>query len=240
MNRDEEIQRLWKRLFGIKSGLVKPGVYEASRFVELPDEKGKYKIELYDVKVKENSGESVEKLQKKLRAMTQYSSNLRIIAYPAGTASVIDICNRVEELAIKENFVTDVLIIDYANITKPISGDKELRNQINAINQYLRGFAQKFHCTVITGAQTNRGGLNSSVVGAESLGEDYRQITHVTSMLSMEQTPMMKRNHIMRLRNNVLRKGGGTDCCVFPQCLDVGQFIFDEPIAAEDLIMEND
>lgn len=240
MNRDEEIQRLWKRLFGIKSGLVKPGVYEASRFVELPDEKGKYKIELYDVKVKENSGESVKKLQTKLRAMTQYSSNLRIIAYPAGTASVIDICNRVEELAIKENFVTDVLIIDYANITKPISGDKELRNQINAINQYLRGFAQKFHCAVITGAQTNRGGLNSSVVGAESLGEDYRQITHVTSMLSMEQTPMMKRNHIMRLRNNVLRKGGGTDCCVFPQCLDVGQFIFDEPIAAEDLIMEND
>lgn len=240
MNREEEIQRLWKRLFGAKSGLVKQGTYESSRFVECPDEKGKYKIELYDINVDEDKSESVEKLQKQLRTMTQYSSNLRLIAYPAGTASVIDICDRVEELAVKENFVTDVLVIDYANITKPIGGGSELRNQLNAINQYLRGFAQKFHCVVITGAQTNRGGFSSNVVGAESLGEDYRQITHVTSLVSMEQTPKMKRNHIMRLRNVAMRNGGAVDCCVFPQCLGLGQFVFGEPILAENLIMESE
>lgn len=240
MTREEMIQRVWKELFGAKSGIIKPGVYESCKFVECPDEKGKYKIELYDVKVKENSGESVSKLQKQLKALTQYCANLRIIAYPAGTASVVDICDRVEELAAKDNFVTDVLIIDYADITKPISGDKELRNQLNAISQYLRGFAMKFHCAVITATQTNRSGYSSSVVDVNAIAEDYRKITHVTSMVSMEQTPKMKKNHVMRLRNVAMRNGESVDCCVFPQCLGLGQFMFGEPVLAENLIMEND
>ncbi|MBR6403167.1 MAG: hypothetical protein IKS48_07265 [Eubacterium sp.] len=240
MTREEEIQRLWKRWFGVKSGLVKPGTYETCKFVECPDEKGKYKIELYDVNVKESKEEDVEKLQKQLRAFTKYSANLRVIAYPAGTASVIDICDRVEELATKENFVTDVLLIDYADITKPIGGGTELRNQLNAITQYLRGFAMKFHCCVITATQTNRTGYSSSVVDVNAIAEDYRKITHVTSMVSMEQTPKMKKNHIMRLRNVVMRNGEAVDCCVFPQCLSLGQFVFGEPILAENLIMENE
>lgn len=240
MTREEEIQRLWKRFFGIKSGLVKPGKYESSRFVECPDEKGKFRIELFDVNVKESKEEDVEKLQEQLRAFTKYSSNLRVIAYPAGTASVIDICDRVEELAVKENFVTDVLIIDYADITRPIGGGTELRNQLNAITQYLRGFSMKFHCATFTGTQTNRSGYSSSVVDVNAISEDYRKVTHVTSMVSMEQTPKMKKNHIMRLRNVVMRNGEAVDCCVFPQCLGVGQFIFGEPILAENLIMEND
>ena len=122
MTREEEIQRLWKRWFGVKSGLVKPGKYESCRFVECPDEKDKYKIEFVEIPVKETKEEDVGKLQEQLRTFTNYSSNFRVIAYPAGTASVIDICDRVEELAAKENFVTDVLLIDYADITKPIGG----------------------------------------------------------------------------------------------------------------------
>ena len=140
----------------------------------------------------------------------------------------------------KENFVTDVLIIDYADITKPIGGGTELRNQLNAITQYLRGFSMKFHCVTITGTQTNRSGYSSSVVDVNAIAEDYRKITHVTSMISMEQTPKMKRNHIMRLRNVVMRNGEAVDCCVFPQCLGLGQFVFGEPILAENLIMESE
>lgn len=240
MTREEMIQRVWKELFGAKSGLIKPGVYESCKFVECPDEKGKYKIELYDINVKENMGRDVNELQSQLRALTQYSANLRIIAYPAGKASVIDICDRVEELAAKENFVTDVLIIDYADITRPIGGDKELRNQLNAITQYLRGFAMDFHCAVITATQTNRSGYSSSVVDVNAIAEDYRKVTHVTSMISMEQTPKMKKNHVMRLRNVVMRNGESVDCCVFPQCLALGQFMFDEPILADNLIMESE
>ena len=239
MTREETIQRLWTSLFGTKSGLVKPGVYETTRFVECPDEKGKYRPELVDVKVGENCGASPEELQKQLRIMTMYSGNFRIIAYPANTASVEDICNRVEDLA-KDGFVTDVLIIDYADITKPIGGGTELRNQLNAISLYLRGFAMKFHCAIFTASQTNRSGYNSSVVDVSSIGEDYRKVTHCTSMVSMEQTQKMKKNHLMRLRNIAMRSGSAKDTCVFSQCLELGQFMFSPPVSGDSLIFDTD
>ena len=238
MTREETIQRVWTSLFGIKSGLVKPGIYETARFVECADEKGKYKPELFDVKVGEDCGATPEELQNQLRIMTMYSANFRIIAYPANTASVETICNRVEDLA-KDGFVTDVLIIDYADITKPITHG-ESRDQINAINVYLRGFAMKFHCAVITATQTNRSGFSSSVVGAESLAEDFRKICHVTSMVSLEQTPKMRKNHLMRVRNVALRSGAVKDTCTFTQCLELGQFIFSPPISGDSLIFDGE
>ena len=237
MTREEVVQRMWKALFGVKSGIIPEGLYETTRFVEDPSEKGKYRIELFDINVKGNKGKSVDTLQKELKAMNGYSGNLRIIAYPAFGASVQDITDRVEELA-TEGFVADVLVIDYADITKPIGGGTELRNQLDLIWKHLRGFSMKFHCATITASQTNRAGLNSNVVSAETISEDIRKLAHVTSMVSMEQTGKMYKNHIMRLRNIAMRNGWSSGPCVFPQCLGLGQFVFGEPVLAENLIME--
>lgn len=240
MTRSEVIQRLWKTLFGAKSGLVKPGEYEAARFVEDTSEEGKFHLESVTYKVKENAGRSVQYLQKELRTQNQYTGHLRILAYPAFGASVQDITNRVEELA-DSGFIADVLIIDYGDITKPIGGGTEVRNQLDAIWKHLRGFAMSFHCAVITASQTNRSGFNSSVVGADTISEDIRKICHITSMVSMEQTPKMKQNHIMRLRNIALRNGESSDDpCVFAQCLPLGQFVLGEPISSRSLILDDD
>lgn len=237
MTREETVQRLWKSLFGSESGLIPDGVYETCRFVEDTSEEGKYRCELVDVNVK-NKGKSVTELQKRLRMNNGYSGNLRIIAYPAFGASVVDITNRVEELA-ENGFVTDVLIIDYSDITKPIGGGSELRNQLDMIWKHLRSFAMSFHCAVITASQTNRAGLSSSVVSAETISEDIRKLAHVTSMVSLEQTNAMYKKHIMRMRNIAMRNGSSTGPCVFPQCLALGQFMFGEPILAENLIMDD-
>ena len=238
MTREEVIQRVWKAMFGVKSGIIPEGLYESCRFVEDPCEKGKYKFELYDIKVGENCGVDVKTLQDQMRALNKYSSNLRIIAYPAFGESVQGITDRVEELA-TEGFVTDVLIIDYADITKPIGGGSELRNQLDATWKHLRGFSMKFHCLTVTASQTNRAGLSSNVVAAETIAEDIRKLAHVTSMVSMEQSPKMYKNHIMRLRNIAMRNGNTTGPCVFPQCLGLGQFVFGQPILAENLEMDS-
>ena len=238
MTREEVVQRLWKALFAAESGLIKDGVYETSKFVEDSCEQGKYRVELCDVKVK-NKAKSVATLQKRLRTNNNYTGNLKVIAYPAFGASVEQITNRVEELA-EDGFVTDVLIIDYADITKPIGGGPEVRNQLDLMWKHLRGFAMKFHCAVITASQTNRTALNNSVVDASTISEDFRKLAHVTSFVSMEQTPTMHKNHILRLRNIAMRNGATTGPCVFPQCLELGQFIFGEPILSENLIMDKE
>jgi hypothetical protein len=97
----------------------------------------------------------------------------------------------------------------------------------------------KFHCLTVTASQTNRAGLSSNVVAAETIAEDIRKLAHVTSMVSMEQSPKMYKNHIMRLRNIAMRNGNTTGPCVFPQCLGLGQFVFGQPILAENLEMDS-
>lgn len=236
MTREEVIQRMWKTLWGTESGLIPDGIYETCRFVEDTSEEGKYRCELIDVNVK-NKGKSVAALQKRLRVNNGYMGHLRVIAYPAYGASVQQITNRIEELA-EDGFVTDVLLIDYQDITLPIGGGSEERNQLNLISKHLRGFSMKFHCATISASQTNRMGLSASQVTGESIAEDFRKLSHVTSMVSMEQTPKMRKQHLMRLRNIAMRNGESSDPCIFPQCLKLGQFMFGEPIPAECLIMD--
>lgn len=236
MTREEVVQRMWKTLWGTESGLIPDGTYETCRFVEDTSEEGKYRCELVDVNVK-NKGKSVTTLQKRLRANNGYMGHLRVIAYPAFGASVVDITNRVEELA-ENGFVADVLIIDYQDITKPIGGGTEVRNQLDLISKHLRGFSMAFHCATMSASQTNRTGLSASQVTGESIAEDFRKLAHCTVMVSMEQTPKMKKQHLMRLRNIAMRNGESSDPCIFPQCLKLGQFMFGEPIPAECLIMD--
>ena len=238
MTREEVIQRMWKTLWGTESGLIPDGTYETCRFVEDTSEEGKYRCELIDVNVK-NKGKSVAALQKRLRANNGYMGHLRVIAYPAFGASVVDITNRVEELA-ENGFIADVLIIDYQDITKPIGGGSEVRNQLDLISKHLRGFSMSFHCATMSASQTNRTGLSASQVTGESIAEDFRKLAHCTVMVSMEQTPKMKKQHLMRLRNIAMRNGESSDPCIFPQCLKLGQFMFGEPIPAECLIIDED
>ena len=238
MTREEVVQRLWKALWGTESGLIPDGTYETCRFVEDTSEEGKYRCELIDVNVK-NKGKSVAALQKRLRVNNGYMGHFRVIAYPAFGASVQEITNRVEELA-ENGFVTDVLIIDYQDITRPIGGGSEVRNQLDLISKHMRGFSMAFHCATFSASQTNRMGLSASQVTGESIAEDFRKLAHVTSMVSMEQTPKMRKQHLMRLRNIAMRNGESSEPCIFPQCLKLGQFVFGEPILAENLIADDE
>ena len=238
MTREEVVQRFWMSLWGAESGLVKDGCYETCRFVEDTSEQGKYRCELIDVNVK-NKGKSVASLQKRLRTNNGYMGHLRVIAYPSYGQTAEGITNRIEELA-ENGFVTDVLIVDYQDITKPMGGGSEVRNQLDLITKHFRAFSSRFHCITISASQTNRMGLSASQVTGESIAEDFRKLANVTSMVSMEQTPKMKKQHLMRLRNLALRKGKASEPCIFPQCLDLGQFMFGEPILAENLIVDEE
>ena len=78
--------------------------------------------------------------------------------------------------------------------------------------------------------------MSSSSVEAESIGENFKKIAHITSMVSLEQTRKMKEEHLMRVRNIAIRNGEVEDACIFPQCLGLGQFVFGEPISTRDFI----
>ena len=240
MSEEEVVQRMWKMLYGSKSGIIPEGIYEGAKIIKDPNDPEKYTSQLFDIKVRSFAAKSVRHLQKQSLAQNQHKGDLRIIAYPSFDASAIDITDRIEELAVKENFIADVVVVDYADITKPIGGGSELRNQLDAIWKHFRWFSMKFHCLTITASQTNRSGIGAAEVDASAISEDIRKMAHCTSMVSLEKTKKMKQEHLIRMRNIAVRNDNTEETCVFPQCLDIGQFVLFNPVLGKDFNFPGD
>jgi len=152
--------------------------------------------------------------------------SLRIESMPARTATVEDIRAYVENLEYYDNWVPDVVVLDYADLlTSKLKG--EPRHQLDDIWSKLRGFAMERHICTISVSQAGRGSANSDVT-EEGIAEDIRKIAHVTKMITLNATKVERANGIMRVQQLAERD----DPCIFEQCVlltcfDIGQFFLD-------------
>jgi DnaB-like helicase C terminal domain len=112
----------------------------------------------------------------KIQAKTD--GKLFIKEYPAGSAHVGHFRALMEELKVKQDFVPDLVIIDYLGICASsrmkMGGSVNSYSYIKAIAEELRGFATEFNVPILTGAQLNRSGFDNSDVDlsntADSMG----------------------------------------------------------------------
>lgn len=90
--------------------------------------------------------------------------DLRIKEYPTGAASVANFRFLLNELKIKENFVPDIIYIDYLNICASDRFGKidNLYSYNKAIAEELRGFAKESDVALFTATQLNREGFKDS------------------------------------------------------------------------------
>lgn len=226
MTTGETASRYWKMAFGMKSGLVEKGKkFKSSRFVKVEgfdEEDPEYDVEEYEVMVDKEYNIEVEE-KRKMFAKYCHGGNLRIVSYPMNQATVSKLKNKCDNF-IQDGFVPDVVIIDYADILK-LSGNGELRNQLDLTWKELRGWARENHILLITASQLNRGSFGKGHVQADQIAEDIRKLGHVTSMVALDQTPAMKKKHISALTPFVTRSDEAVDTCVFCQNLGLGQFV---------------
>lgn len=112
----------------------------------------------------------------KIQAKTH--GKLFIKEYPAGSAHVGHFRALMEELKIKQDFVPDLIVIDYLGICASsrmkMGGSVNSYAYIKAIAEELRGFATEYNVPILTGAQLNRSGFDNSDVDltntADSMG----------------------------------------------------------------------
>jgi len=83
------------------------------------------------------------------------AGKLIIKEYPTKSATTNTIKNHLEKLK-RKDFRVDMIIVDYADLLKPISAQKEKRTELESIYEELRGIAQIFNCPMLTFSQTNR------------------------------------------------------------------------------------
>lgn len=95
--------------------------------------------------------------------------------YPTSTAHVGHFRRLLRDLKTKQNFVPDIVYLDYINLCA--STRIRMGNQFNSytyvkyIAEEVRGLAVEFDVPIVTATQTNRGGYNTSDFDLEATSE---------------------------------------------------------------------
>ena len=119
---------------------------------------------------------SLEKTQylnrvSKLRSKT--IGNLKIKEFPNGTTHVGHLRHVLNEFKMKQNFVPDVIFVDYMTImaSSRIPAGSNTNTYYKSVAEELRALAQEFDLPLWTAAQFNRAGQTSSNVDISDTGE---------------------------------------------------------------------
>lgn len=234
MTENQIVKRSWRSLVG------QPKSNSTILVPYFEKEGDKYII---DNKEEEREGldpSKVEELQKKFRRKFR-KGDVRIISLPTKSASVSDLNVHLDNMEYYENFIPDVIIIDYADILiaeKAFKG--EYRHQLDNIWSSLRKLAQERNCLVVTASQTEKGTFKKDVDEA-SAAEDIRKIAHITSGLALNQTKEERQRGIIRISQVVVREERGSfDQAVVLQCLDIGRPCIDSRLKNDVILTKID
>lgn len=147
---------------------------------------------------------------------------LKIVCHPTFTVSALEIENEIQEL-IRQDWIPDVVVIDYADILAPIDTRLEHRHQINQTWMTLRRIAAEFHLLLVTATQADADSYERRTQTRRNFSDDKRKHAHVTAMIGNNQTAAEKKAGLRRF--NILDKRDGQanelDCVVVGGCLDV-------------------
>ena len=159
----------------------------------------------------------------------QFSKYFRFKKYPRFSANISDVMRDLDILEKVDDYVPDIIVIDYADILKPESGASEGTAQLDDTWKTLSRLAGERHAIVFTASQVNRGALSKDVVEQQDLAMWIGKLGHVDAMFSLNQTNEDKRNGIMRLGTLVKRfdEFDSQKTCQLIQNLKFGQFCLD-------------
>ena len=145
--------------------------------------------------------------------LKEINGHLIIKEYPSKSASTQTIRSHIERLK-KRGINPDMIIVDYADLLKPVRSQGEKRHELESIYEELRSIAQSERCTVVTASQTNRGGLNAEVITMESISEAFSKCFVADFIFSLSRTPQDKQANTGRVF--IAKNRNGPDGLVFP------------------------
>ena len=226
MSRDQIMRRMMVRVSGTPVKASTVNVSKKIKFRWKENDKGERFKESY-IKGRKKIFESglnwkaAYKASKKFqrRQIKSKDNYLRLSVYPNDTLSVPDIKNLILDWS-REEWIADVIVIDYSDILNMDYYGLEGRDRINQTWKDLRKLSQEFHCLVITASQSDSKGGESKTLGRQHFSEDKRKRSHVTGTIGLNQTDAEKELGIMRLNWIVLREGRyiSTTCVYVAGC----------------------
>ena len=111
-----------------------------------------------------------------------------------------------------------MIIVDYADLLRPVRATKEKRHDLENTYEELRAIAQIYKCPVWTASQTNRSGLNAEVITMEAISEAFNKCFVADFICSLSRTVQDKQANKGRIF--VAKNRNGPDGQVFPAFVD--------------------
>ena len=143
--------------------------------------------------------------------------SLIVKEYPTKSATTNTIKAHLSRL-IKRGIEPGMIIVDYADLLKPVTIRKEKRNELESIYEELRGISTEFQCPVWTASQTNRSGLNAEVVTMEQISEAFNKCFVSDLIITLSRTAEDKQNNTGKIF--VAKNRNGPDGLIFDLQMD--------------------
>lgn len=233
MPKNQMLRRIWTALTKRPRG---PKVVRVPYFVEMDesrDDKPMYKVE-YEDRAVEGVEPTPEFFADWVHRFKKYfkGGDIKLKCIPAKTATVQDLATYLDNLEYYENWIPDVVVLDYADLmTSKVKGEE--RHKLDDIWSNLRRIALQREICIITASQANRAGIHEDL-DMEHAAEDIRKVAHVTKMLGINATKEEKANGLFRISQIAERD----DEAIFEQayvtsCLSLGTVFLDSRYKSE-------
>ena len=152
-----------------------------------------------------------------LKKIEDIDGSLIIKEYPTKSASVQTLKNHIEKLR-KRGIEPDLILVDYADLLRPVRSTGEKRHELEETYEGLRGLAQTYEIPIWTASQTNRGGLNAEVITMEAISEAFNKCFVADFIFSLSRTVQDKQANKGRLF--IAKNRNGPDGIVFDAFVD--------------------
>ena len=129
----------------------------------------------------------------------EHKNKIRFLSFPKFSANVQDIYRSLEILERTENFIPDILIVDYVDILKEENENIQGVAKEDRSWTALSALGQERKMVVVTPTQVTREGLDANIVRTKHSARWIGKVGHVDVFLALNQTAEEKKLGFMRV-----------------------------------------
>lgn len=221
MDEEEIVPRYYQSLFG---AALTPDKYnmtalvfdEIGRLSGFKTKKVKPKLDFQQPGIRKILRAKMEKFGTRL-------GGLVVKSFPTGTMTVAQLTGHLDYLEEVEEFVPNVLIVDYPKLMH--TDRNNIRVEIGRNVEELRGVAGKRNMALVVPHQGSRATIGAKHTRSKDAGEDISVIQTADTVLTYARTMAEEQRGLGRLTVEHARKSRGGETILLSQSYDTGQYV---------------
>ena len=185
------------------------------------------------------SNELKDRKEEVVAKLKNHKANLMVKYYPPRGASTKTIKAHLDKYK-GFGFKPDLIIIDYADLLKPVNKRDSTYAELGGVYEEIRGLSGELGVPIWTASQTNRSAIDFEVIQADSIADSYAKVMTSDFIMSVSRKAKDKLSNTARF--HVMKNRFGADGLTFPAKMDtmIGMIDVFEPLSADGVITQKE